>query len=857
MTNQMASSGRGDALASMRLDISDVLHKLNQVSTMMQKTMSQVQQKSMQTTQSMTKDTKAFMHVSRGAAKTFSLDWWKRFGEVAVGFTVAYRAMNAIQAAMVRTLQTFQEGLVAIDEFRMGVVSIAASLQMLTEAPSKKSLEAYMRFGEVMFKKMEILAIRHFATGQQLQMAFTKMVTLGIVPQTEQQLESMAALVDRILMATKGLDAGRQIMTEIQAVIEGMQRPGAVVARELKSLVPHYKELIATMQREPNIAKRTQMFLEGIAAPLAAVGSVSGEIMKTHQAWLASLGTAATIMLRSGLHKMYDDLLDIMKSMVGYLIGKNGLTEKGIELAYIYHASWEIVLGAMIKVKDTAVVIGALYKVLTFDIPIISGFFWTLRSGVITLKFGLKEVVMIIEELKRGLSLATKEGKTFDDYLDEVYKKMGDVKPALRFPMHLKAMYLALQNMLDDISESNRARLKDMADEGEGLFDRIDRRSAILFAEMSDEIMRMKGPADWLDPEKFEKFAAIIRAQSKDLIKDILEYIQKLMKGSDEEIEKERRARLRRERQVLSLQKQMHKDILVFRLEKLKQSAEDELDLRLKKIEELNLAEEAANKLRSDAYDAYMEKTRIIHGNFMQGMTRGIHTYVNSLKTEFAMGVFYAEEAARSMQSAFSELFFDVMMDEFKSWEDYVRSLLRGLSRMLSELLSQMLMIRALKAFDIEPSMNFGKMFAGIAIGAAFYGGGVGSFEGTSYGAAMESGFTGTAGTGSYSSVDPTLAPSWHEGKIPLSVLPRFHNGLFPGEIPAIIRKDESVLTPKQMKSLLSDKGMTYNVFINALDAASFMELTRRTPQAIIRPFVEAVAGNDPALKGAIKLGAS
>jgi hypothetical protein len=86
-----------------------------------------------------------------------------------------------------------------------------------------------------MFKKMEILAIRHFATGEQLQMAFTKMITLGIVPMTEKQLEGMAALVDRILMATRGLDAGRQIMTEIQAVIEGMQRPGAVVAREQES----------------------------------------------------------------------------------------------------------------------------------------------------------------------------------------------------------------------------------------------------------------------------------------------------------------------------------------------------------------------------------------------------------------------------------------------------------------------------------------------------------------------------------------------------------------------------------------------------------------------------------------------
>ena len=598
----------GDVIGRMRLDIADVQHKLGRVEAMMKKSMASIEKKSAMTSQAMAKDTKNFMHVSRDAARTFSLDWWKRFGEVAVGFTIAYRAMMAVEAAIRGVIQSFKIGLDAIDEFNMGVISIAASLQMLTAIPSKKSLEAYLKFGEIMFKKMEILAIRHFATGEQLQMAFTKMITLGIVPMTEKQLEGMAALVDRILMATRGLDAGRQIMTEIQAVIEGMQRPGAVVARELKSLVPHYKELIAAMGKEPDIVKRTAMFFDAIVKPLEAVSSVSEDIMKTMQAWVASIKTAGTIMLRAGLDKMYIDIVGALKDIVGYLIDKNGLTEEGIKLAYLYYASWESVKTAMGRVRDVGVTIGALYRTFTFNIPIMSNFLWALSSGVMALKYGLKSVIIMIDEIKESFSIPGV--KPFKEYFEEAFAELD--KPTGSLLEYAKVNIQAWNKMYWAMSEASKKAHNDINDSAGTMLERISKRQEQLVIDWNAELMKMKLPHEWLDPKEFEEFAEKIRKTQSELTGEILAMLAKLRKGTGEEDEKALKARLRRERQLLTLMAQMQKDYLVGNFVKFKANADAEYEIRLRKIlaiadlEKRSTFEAAANKAYHAKIDFYM-----------------------------------------------------------------------------------------------------------------------------------------------------------------------------------------------------------------------------------------------------------
>jgi hypothetical protein len=58
-------------------------------------------------------------------AQSATTEWWKRFGLVAVGFSIAYRAINAIEAGIQKLTETFWNGIKVMDEYREGTAEIA------------------------------------------------------------------------------------------------------------------------------------------------------------------------------------------------------------------------------------------------------------------------------------------------------------------------------------------------------------------------------------------------------------------------------------------------------------------------------------------------------------------------------------------------------------------------------------------------------------------------------------------------------------------------------------------------------------------------------------------------------------
>jgi len=67
---------------------------------------------------------------------------------------------------------------------------------------------------------------------------------------------------------------------------------------------------------------------------------------------------------------------------------------------------------------------------------------------------------------------------------------------------------------------------------------------------------------------------------------------------------------------------------------------------------------------------------------------------------------------------------------------------------------------------------------------------------------------------------------------------PRLHNGLRADEFPAILQKGEQVIPKNQVGE---ETAQVFNISINAVDAASFSELTQRNPEAIVAPFIDAM----------------
>jgi hypothetical protein len=125
------------------------------------------------------------------------------------------------------------------------------------------------------------------------------------------------------------------------------------------------------------------------------------------------------------------------------------------------------------------------------------------------------------------------------------------------------------------------------------------------------------------------------------------------------------------------------------------------------------------------------------------------------------------------------------------------------------------------KLIDIATNQIISGLFSSLLGGA----GGGGGIIGSILGGVHHGGYgPGDAISGRY------VHPAYYE------MAPRFHGGIGPGERPAIIRNDESVLTPGQMKAIgrLSGGGVQVNI-LNAPAGTSATATTSRDGEGNMR----------------------
>ncbi len=423
----------GDIIAKLKFDRSDFTSGMAAATKRTNKFAKQMNSKNVE----MQKSTTRFAKSSIKHAEAVGKGWWRTFGKVAVGFTIAYRAMNAFEEGFKAFLRTFASGRQEIDDFRMSVVKVAASLQMLTDQPTTEGLEAYYQFARSVFNNLEVIAAKHISTGEDLRDAYTKLATMGIVPTTEKQLEQMARLVDLIVMQTTGQDKQRQILTEIRSLVKGEIKPQAVVANLLSERVLNYKKVVKEVKEENSVVKKTKMLFEAIHKPLDAIGAVSKDIQKTHTALWTTLEAYLAKIQRLGLLQMYEDLLDTMINIRDAIIDQNGLTDFGIRLAVIYHQTWAAVWSVVYGVGS-----------------VLRDIFW-LMSPLITSLKGLAALTVLIlagwekigAVIKAVLKRATFDYSAYHDLaiiLTNIHEKMvKSLEDIFITPEQMRAKYLA------------------------------------------------------------------------------------------------------------------------------------------------------------------------------------------------------------------------------------------------------------------------------------------------------------------------------------------------------------------------------------------------------------------------------
>jgi len=183
-------------------------------------------------------------------------------------------------------------------------------------------------------------------------------------------------------------------------------------------------------------------------------------------------------------------------------------------------------------------------------------------------------------------------------------------------------------------------------------------------------------------------------------------------------------------------------------------------------------AESKIDETRSKIADLTIEVERLT-GSFTDGWQRGLREYMYNLQTTFETAQQIAKETATAMQQAFSDFFFDAFEGNLKNLSDYLNSFLSSVKRAVANALGQ------------QVTGAIMGLFAGGTTGP---GSGVSGISGNMFG-------DWTGGLGFHKGGMAT-EPTFYR------LIPKFHAGVGPDEVLSIIRKDEGVFTPGQMKAL-------------------------------------------------------
>lgn len=144
---------------------------------------------------------------------------------------------------------------------------------------------------------------------------------------------------------------------------------------------------------------------------------------------------------------------------------------------------------------------------------------------------------------------------------------------------------------------------------------------------------------------------------------------------------------------------------------------------------------------------------------------------------------------AEAMQQNFSNLFFDVMQGKFKSWRDYVTAVFDSIQRAFADMAGQM----AAQSIFGKDLQGGGLLSSGLGMLGSLFGGasGMGTNETFSGGGTMGGYMALVKHAGGMAEAPGPMRhmPAWM-----IASAPRFHNGLAPDEIPAVLQRGETVL---------------------------------------------------------------
>jgi hypothetical protein len=274
----------------------------------------------------------------------------------------------------------------------------------------------------------------------------------------------------------------------------------------------------------------------------------------------------------------------------------------------------------------------------------------------------------------------------------------------------------------------------------------------------------------------------------------------------------------------------------------------------------LNAQVVAIDRLREKVKDLNVELS-VTEGTFASGFVQGLKKFSDQIGNAFQQAERLAQDCSGGMRDTFKDIFVDGMQGNLKTLGDYWQAFL---NRMIAAFATAMAnIVQQWISAQLELTLkSIGGGGGGINVGSLLGMGGGG-------GAAAEFGMADFFGQAAGLGMDVAeFAGLFHRGgmanesssyrlvpSLAFAGAPRYHIGIGPDERAAILRKDEGVFTPGQMKALglLAKTGGGGNAqppatnvqfTINTIDSKSFDDYVKKNSKSIINVVDTAIKDN-------------
>lgn len=230
------------------------------------------------------------------------------------GLSLGYVFREAARAA--------REAIQVVDDYKLAIIGVASSLTDMNKGTAAELRDIYQqnaRYAQETYDKVELAAGKFFASSKEMVSAWQILTNKGITLTSDQDINNLGVIVDKIKLMTQGQSSSLQIAQELRAVLSGQARATDQIAMLLRDrLGPEWEAQL-------NAALEQGRALDFIASQFAGLAAASGDIQNTVTAQLEQQHTIVNQIVRAGFVDMYQDVATLLERINSVL-----LTHKGI-----------------------------------------------------------------------------------------------------------------------------------------------------------------------------------------------------------------------------------------------------------------------------------------------------------------------------------------------------------------------------------------------------------------------------------------------------------------------------------------------------------------------------------------------